>query len=116
MHLLNNEADTASYVVNLRGIDENLQGMPLMKRPGYHEAILALTEVQRQSRREMNIVHIPKNQRKRLNDKLDPRIREFQEWLSTNWDFLISVVFYILVELTRVVFDLERVATTQFAG
>ena len=35
---------------------------------------------------------------------------------TPNLIFLISVVFYILVELTRVVFDLERVATTQFAG
>ena len=69
-----------------RGIEENLQGMPSTKRPGYHEAILAITEAQRQSRREMNIVHIPTKDRRRLNDKLDPQIREYLEWLSENWE------------------------------
>ena len=76
----------------------------------------------------MNIVHIRTTDRKRLNDKLDPKIREYLEWLSEQWEqhfakartlnliFLFSVVFNILVELTRVVFDFERMATTQLAG
>ena len=55
----------------------NVQGMSLEKRPGFREAKIAITEVQRQS----------------------------------------PVVFFnILVELTRVVFDLKRMATTQLAG
>ena len=35
---------------------------------------------------------------------------------TRNLIILFSVVFYILVELTRVVFDLERTATTQLTG
>ena len=38
----------------LRGMEESLQGMPLIRRPGYQKAKWAITEVQRQSRREMN--------------------------------------------------------------
>ena len=41
-----------STTVNLRGIEETNQGMPLAKRPAYAEAILAITEVQRQQRNE----------------------------------------------------------------
>ena len=40
-------------LVNLRGIEENMQGMPLEKRPGFREAKIAITEVQRQSRKEI---------------------------------------------------------------
>ena len=67
--------------------------------------------------------------RKRLSDKLDPKNREYLGWLSTDWEqyftkktrtpnliFLFSVAINILVELTRVVLDLERVATKQLAG
>ena len=50
------------------------------KRPGFREAKTAITEVQRQSRKEMHIIHIPVNQRKRLNDKLDPKIRQYLEY------------------------------------
>ena len=95
-------------LVTLRGIEENMQGMPLIQRPGQ--------------------VHIPTKDRKRLKDKLDPKIREHLEWPSTNWEqyfamerelpdliFLFSVVINI-VELTSVVFDLDRMATTQLAG
>ena len=32
----------------------------------------------------MHIVDIPVNQRKRVNDKLDPKIREYLELLSEN--------------------------------
>ena len=103
-------------LVHLRGIQESLQGMPLIKWPGYHEAKLAITEVWWQSGRAMNIVHIPMKERKRLNDKLDPKIREYLVSVSENWTpnliILFSVVFYILVELTLVVFDLEWIATT----
>ena len=73
-----------SNLVNLHGKEETNQGMPLAKRPGYHEAILAITEVQRQVRREMNIVHIPTKNRRRLNGTLDPKIREYLECLSEN--------------------------------
>ena len=73
-------------LVNLRGFEESMQGMPLIKRPEHHEAILAITEVQRQSRREMNIVHVPTKDRRRLNDKSDPTTREYLEWLSEHWE------------------------------
>ena len=33
----------------------------------------------------MNIVRILTRDRMRLNDKLDPRIREYPEWLGTDW-------------------------------
>ena len=75
-----------SHSVKLRGIEENMQGMPLEKRPGFRAAKIAITEIQRQSRTEMNIVHSPANQRKRLNDKWDPKIREYPERLSENWE------------------------------
>ena len=48
--------------------------------------ICHITEVQRQSRREMNIVHVPTKDRKRLNDKLDPKIRQYLEWFSEKWE------------------------------
>ena len=32
----------------------------------------------------MSIVQIPTKERKRLNDNLDPEIREYLEWLSEN--------------------------------
>ena len=64
-------------LIHLRGFEESLQGMPLIKWPGYHETKLAITEVWWPSGREMNIVHIPTKERKRLNDKLDPEIREY---------------------------------------
>ena len=35
---------------------------------------------------------------------------------TPNFIFIFSVVINILVELTRVVFNLERMATTQLAG
>ena len=66
----------------------------------------------------MNIVHIPTKDIKRLNDKFDPRIREYLEWLSENWEqhftkeqelptsSLFSVVFNL--KLTRLVFDVEK--------
>ena len=63
-----------------------MQGMPLETRPGFPEAKVAITEVQRQPRKEMKIIHFPANQRKRLNDKLDPKIRQHPEWLSENWE------------------------------
>ena len=53
-------------LVYLRGIGEDLQGPPLIKRPGYQEAKCALAEIQKQSRQEMSIVHIPPKERKRL--------------------------------------------------
>ena len=61
-------------LVHPRGFEESLQGMPLIKWPGYQEAKLATTEVWWQSRREMSIAHIPTKDRKRLNDELDPEI------------------------------------------
>ena len=76
--------------------------------------MLEITEVQRQSRREMSIVHFLTKYGRRLNDKLDPEIREYLEWpieklgavlrkrtRTPNLIFIFSVVFYILVELTR---------------
>ena len=74
----------------------------------------AITEVERQSRREMNFVHIPTKDRKRLNDKLDPRIREYpgmaerrlgailrKRTRTPNLIFIFSVVFNIPEEFKR---------------
>ena len=60
---------------------------PLSKRPGYNEAKTALVEMQKRSRQEMKIVHIPTEERTRLNDKLDPETRGYiWEWLSIDWE------------------------------
>ena len=80
--LLSNEADITIwyiYVVWWKVCK------PLRKWPGYHEAKLTITEVWWQSGREMNIVHVPTKEGKRLNDKLDPKIREYLVWVSENW-------------------------------
>ena len=84
-HLLNIQADKAIWYIYVvwRSI---CVACRCKKRSGYHEAILAITEVQRQSPREINVEHIPTKERKRLNDKLDPKIREYLEWLSENWE------------------------------
>ena len=42
-----------SNLVNRRGIEANMQGMPFIKRPVYKEAKIAITEVQHQPR------HVP---------------------------------------------------------
>ena len=45
-----------SNLVNLLGFEETNQGMPLAKRPGYHEAIQAITEVFVVQKKQTNAV------------------------------------------------------------
>ena len=45
-------------LVYLCAFEDNLQGMPLIKWPGYREAVSAITDFKRQSRRELNMIHI----------------------------------------------------------
>ena len=49
-----------------QSMDEDRQAPPLSRRPGYEEAKTALAELQKQSRREMNIVHIPTKRQKAI--------------------------------------------------
>ena len=63
-------------------MEEDRQAPPLPRRPGYEEAQTALAGLQKQSRQDMNIVHISTKDRERLNDKLDPEMRGYLEWLS----------------------------------
>ena len=66
-------------LISLRGMDEDRQAPPLSKRPR------ALVEMQRQSRQDMVTVFIPRSERRRLTDQLNPSLRGYLEWLSTNW-------------------------------
>ena len=56
-------------------MDEDTQAPPSSTRPGHQEAKTALVEMQKQSRQEMGIVFIPRSERKRLNDQLDPELQ-----------------------------------------
>ena len=73
-------------LIYLRGVDEDRQAPPLSTRPGYQEAKNALVEMQRQSRQDLGIQFFPNSERKRLNGQLDPELRGYLEWLSTNWE------------------------------
>ena len=126
MHLLNNEADT-DFCESTWNRGKHARHA-VEKRPGYTEAKIAITEVQRQSG-EIDIVRIPTKERRRLNDNLDPKIREYLEWLSTSWEQCFTKELELQPHLPplsghqhpggahkRVVFDWERVATTQLTG
>ena len=54
-------------------------GLPSSTRPVYQEVKTALVEMQKQSRQDVRII-IPKSDKKRLNDQLDPELRECLEW------------------------------------
>ena len=69
----------------LRSVDEDRQAPPLSARPGYQEAKTALVEMQRQSRQHLGITFIPKSERRRLNDQLNPSLQVYFAWLSTDW-------------------------------
>ena len=71
-------------LIYLRSMDEDRQAPPLSTRPGHEEAKTALAELQKRSRQDINVVHIPPTERTRLNDKLDPEMRRYLEWLSMN--------------------------------
>ena len=43
-------------------------------------------EQHKQLRQDMNVVHSPPKERTRLNDELDPEMRGYLEWPSTNWE------------------------------
>ena len=66
-------------------MDEDRQAPPLSQRPGYQEAKTVSVEMQKQSRQDMGITVIQRSETKRLNDQLDPELRAYLEWLSTNW-------------------------------
>ena len=67
-------------------IYEDSQAPLSATRSGYPEAKTALVEMQRQSRQDWRISFIPKSERKRLNDQLNPSLRGYGylEWLSTD--------------------------------
>ena len=69
----------------LRTVDEDRQAPPLSARPGHQEAETALVEMQRQSRQDMGVTFMPKSERMRLNDQLNPSLQGYFAWLSTNW-------------------------------
>ena len=107
----NKEVDT-TICFYLPIVEEDRQAPPLSTRPGYQEAKTALVEMKRQSRQVLGIPFIPKSDRRRLNDQLNPSLRGYHEWLSIIWAeyftetqtanliFLFSVAFNTLVEHT----------------
>ena len=112
-----------------RGVGEDRQVSPLSTRPRYQEAMTAKVEMQRQSRQDVGITFILKSERKRSNDQLDPSLRWYLEWLKTIGPStskknansqphlsLLSGLQHPGGAHTLVVFELERMASTQLTG
>ena len=78
------QIDRYHNLLYLRSVDEDKQAPPLSTRPGYQEGTTALVEMQRQSQQDLGILFIPKSGRRLLN-QLNPSLRGYFEWLSTNW-------------------------------
>ena len=57
-------------------------GGPRRTRPMWTEAV---SEAEASGKEEWNIPHIPVQQRQRLNDKVDPTVKEHLECISKNW-------------------------------
>ena len=98
-------------MIYLRGITDDRQASPLETRPG------ALVEMQRHSRQTVGVTFMPKSDRKRLNGQLDTELRGSNKWTEyfTKEREPPTSVFNILVEHTLLVFELEKMASTQLA-
>ena len=71
-------------LLHLRSLDENKQAGPLWQRPVYREAKKELSKLHK-SKREEQLPYIPVSDRKRLQNRIDPSLQEYLEWLSMHW-------------------------------
>ena len=70
-------------LTHLRSLDSNKQAGPSWERPGYKEAKRALASIQKAE--GQGVPYIPVDVRTRENNKLDPAVQEYSEWLSSHW-------------------------------
>ena len=68
-------------LLHLRTVDENKQAW---QRPGYREAKKELSNLQK-SKREEQVLYIQVSDRKSLQNRIDPSLQEYLDWLSTDW-------------------------------
>ena len=72
------------HILYLRSVDENRQPPPLLRRPGYREAKEKLKKPTKEKREQLALF-IPVSERTRSQNKIDPSLQGYIEWLSTNW-------------------------------
>ena len=70
-------------LIHLRSVDSNKQAGPLWKRPGDKEAKSAVASLQ--NAEGQGVHYIPVDLRSRQNNKHDPAVQEYLEWLSFHW-------------------------------
>ena len=70
-------------LLHVRSVDENKQAPPLWQRPRHREAKKEVSN--RQMSREEQVLSIQVSDRRRLQNKIDPSLQEYLEWLSVNW-------------------------------
>ena len=72
------------HMLYSRSVEENRQAPPLSQRPGYREAKKLLINLQKENRKQLAPFN-PVSERKRLQNRIDPSLQGYLEWLSTNW-------------------------------
>ena len=69
----------------LRSVSEDKQPPLLPQRPGYQDAKKALVDMHKLVRQDCGVPFIPKVERHRLQNQLDPSMQQCRGVLSTNW-------------------------------
>ena len=73
----------------LRSVNEEKQAPPLPQRPGYQDAKKAVGDMHKQVRQDCAVHLIPKIERQRLQNQLDPSMQRYLEWPSTDTKFIL---------------------------
>ena len=68
-----------------RSVNEDKQASPPPQRPEYQDAKKALVDMHKKVRQDCGVIFIPKVERQRLRNQLDPSMHRYLEWLSTTW-------------------------------
>ena len=81
-HLQRNRYNNLLY---LRSVNEDKQAPTVPQRPAYQDVKKALVDMHKQVRQDCGVTFVPKVERQRLRNQLDPSMQRYLEWLSTNW-------------------------------